>query len=122
MPSTIFCYALNGKHKLKEFYSMPAQDLPAYCRFTIALKAYPDRPLHTIITNGCGCGRWLYDEKTGTYKQTRGTMQYRIPQSEQGIRKALRAELKEKLTNKRDFNIAGLTDEQAQILAVLEGK
>ena len=121
MPSTIFCYALNGDHKIKDFFSIPSHDLPAYVRFTIALKAYPARPLHTIITNACGCGRWLYDEKTGTYKQTRGTMQYRIPQSEQGIRKALRAEYRDLLREKRDFTVEGLTDEQAQILDVLEG-
>ena len=121
MPSTIFCYALNGDHKIKDFFSIPSHDLPAYVRFTIALKAYPARPLHTIITNACGCGRFVYDELRGTYRQTRGTMQYRIPQSEQGIRKALRAELREALAHKRDFTVEGLTDEQAQILAVLEG-
>ena len=122
MPATIFCYSLNGDHKLKDFFSIPAHELPAYTRFTIALKAYPDRPLHTIITNGCGCGRFVYDEKTGAYRQTRGTMQYRIPQSEQGIRKALRAELREQLAHKRDWTVDGLTEEQAQILAVLEGE
>ena len=121
MPASIFHYALNGDRSLKEFWTTPAADLPAYCRFTIALKARPNEPLHSIITNASGCGRWKLDAD-GTYKQTRGTCQYSIPGTSQGIRKALRAELKERLTHTRDFTLEGLTEDEQQVLDVLEGE
>lgn len=120
MPSTIFCYSANGG-KLKE-YIENNENGSGYDRFTIALKACPDKPLHTIITNGYGCGRFVYDEARGTYRQMLGTMQYCIPQSEQGIRRALRGELREALEHKRDCTVDGLNDEECQILAVLEGE
>lgn len=122
MPASIFQYALNGDRSLKEFWTTPAADLPAYCRFTIALKARPNEPLHSIITNANGCGRWVYDETDGTYSQRRGTCQYAIPGTSQGIRKALRAELREQLAHKRDFSIDGLTEDEQQVLDVLEGE
>lgn len=121
MPASIFQYAVNDK-PLNSFWDTPAADLPAFCRFTIALKARPSEPLHSIITNANGCGRFVYDERTGAYRQTRGTCQYAIPGTSQGVRKALRAELKEQLAHKRDFTVEGLTEDERQILDVLEGE
>lgn len=121
MASSIFTYTLNGDRPIKEFWTTPAADLPAYCRFTIALKARPNAALHSFITNANGCGRWILDAD-GTYSQRRGTCQYSIPGTSQGLRKALRAELREQLAHKRDFSIDGLTEDEQQVLDVLEGE
>ena len=121
MSTGLFVFTWNGT-RLDDFFSTASQEAPHYARFSIALRGDKAKPLHTIITNACGCGRFIYDENTGTYRQTRGTCQYQIPGTSHGIRKALKAELKEALTHKRDFTIDGLTETEAQILDVLEGK
>lgn len=71
-----------------------------------ALLPYSERPYYvevsckddeghevSIITNKDLCGKWWYDERRGTYQQTHGTCQYRLPSSASGIRKRLRKEM-----------------------------
>ena len=115
MSASLFCYSYNGKH-LKEYFSDECHS--GYNEFTIALRKKPDNPLFTIITNGYGEGRFVYDSITCTYHQTLGTCQYSIPNSEQGIRKALRKELLDMLTERSKYE--GITDEEEQILELLQ--
>lgn len=120
MSTGLFTFTANGG-KLDEFFAKPVDERPAYSRFTISLRKAPETPLYTIITNAYGEGRFVYDERTGTYRQTRGTMQYSIPGTAHGIRKALKAELRALLESKRDNTVDGLTEEEQQLLDVLEG-
>ena len=121
MSTGLFTFAANNG-KITDFYATAIENRPAYCRFTISLRKAPQTPLYTIITNAYGEGRFVYDEQAGTYRQTRGTMQYSIPGTAHGVRKALKSELKDLLRHKRDNTIDGLNDEEAQILNVLEGE
>ena len=70
---------------------LPKDERPHYCHIvaesdTARLDFYVNRNLE---------GLWVRDERTGDYKQIRGTMQYRLPSSADGIRKKLRKELEQ---------------------------
>lgn len=53
---------------------------------------------HYILTYG-GSGRWI-ERADGTYQQTEGTMQFRLPKSRAGIRRMLRNEYLELLQDR----------------------
>lgn len=113
MSRSIFTYS----PMCADFFRTPSAELPYYCVFAIYHISDPDTPLHEIITNASGCGRWVYDG--AEYGQVRGTAQYSIPRTTQGIRRALRRELREILSERAERGEA--TDEERQILDVLGG-
>lgn len=113
MAASVFCY----NNLVSDFFKLPADELPHYCRFQIALKQDPSKVLFEIITNEHGCGRWEYNDTTGQYKQVSGTCQYAIPRTVQGLRKTLKKGLQDMLQEKSDLGLA--TDEDEQILEVL---
>lgn len=113
MARSIFCYS----ESVTSFFYTQAAERPHFCRFAIFHVMHRDKPLHEIITNANGVGRWVYDDKTGNFIQVRGTAQYSIPRTTQGLRRALKRELYEVLCEKAQRFEA--TDEELQIMAVL---
>ncbi len=119
MATGIFVYTFNGNQKIEDFLKGKPEDLPYYCRFAIAHKSEPEKPLYEIITDRRGQGRWQYNETTGQYTQTSGHMQYSLPGSSQGIRKALRKGLQALLVDKHN-NGEPLEGDEMQLLWALD--
>ena len=119
MASTIFCYSDTVRLWYRDASYRRDCRPSDRIRFSIALKSAPDKPLYTIITNGDGCGRFLYDERACAYRQTRGTCQYSLPGTVQGLRQQLKSELKAELTRRAYETLDGITEEEQQILEAL---
>lgn len=85
---------------VRRFYDDPEfKGGSGYIRFQL-LDRKTGETLTEIITNASGYGAWCYDERTGTYRQTRGTCQFSVPGTRQGLQKALRKQLAEELAFK----------------------
>lgn len=69
--------AIQFKYYGLEFISMPRDERPYYCRFAVH-DAKTGENIIEFYTNKDLEGMFIYDEKKGTYRQTRGTCQYSL--------------------------------------------
>lgn len=97
---------------LKDFFELDTNDLPYYVRFQIIWRETGEI-LDEIITNRSGAGRWVYDDSTGMYRQIRGTCQFGIPRTIHGIRKLLKRDLAEQLTEASEMRELTETERKA---------
>lgn len=69
--------AIKFKYYGLEFIDMPRDERPYYCRFAVH-DAKTGENIVEFYTNKSLEGMFVFDEKTNTYKQTRGTCQYSL--------------------------------------------
>ena len=69
--------AIKFKYYGLEFINMPRDERPYYCRFAVH-DAKTGENIVEFYTNKSLEGMFIFDEKTNTYKQTRGTCQYSL--------------------------------------------
>lgn len=69
--------AIKFKYYGLEFINMPRDERPYYCRFAVH-DAKTGENIVEFYTNKSLEGMFVFDERTNTYRQTRGTCQYSL--------------------------------------------
>lgn len=69
--------AIKYKYYGLEFINMPRDERPYYCRFAVH-DAKTGENIIEFYTNKDLEGVFVFNERTGTYRQTRGTCQYSL--------------------------------------------
>lgn len=83
-----------------EYLTMEPSERPYYCIFKIMWKE-TGKVLAEIITNKNLKGRWVRGRYE--FKQVSGTMQYALPSTDMGVRKALKALAKDVISTEIDL-------------------
>lgn len=102
--------AIKFKYYGLEFITMPRDERPYYCRFAVH-DAKTGENVVEFYTNKDLEGMFVFDERTGTYRQTRGTCQYSLAGlGEKTVYSRLRIMAYDALAEKEDTS----TDEELE--------